>query len=327
VRLRFLRKFDGSLVQVFRAGGRVYFTTRGMIEGARWRFEPGEEDRAAEFDFLGEARRLAEERYPLLLSEPALLEGRTLVFELIHPGSPKVTSYGDRADLVLLAAFDHAPLAYLSYDQVLDLGMAHGLTVVDALAPHGTTFAEQVDALLASWAGTDEEGAVICFERGDEVIYRVKVKSPDYLRLMRLMAFCTYQRTVDLLDAAPQVQNWEGLRALLQEQGNERVPEEVLVFYREHYERFRAYLADLETLRRWAESACAAIDASIGGRAGKEPAAYRKAFAEKAKAWPLAKLIFSHLDGRLGLDQLRKSVRSPEEAQVALAQVAGSLLP
>src|SRR5437763_2613003 len=33
VRLRFLRKVDGSLIQVFRADGRVWFTTRGMIEG------------------------------------------------------------------------------------------------------------------------------------------------------------------------------------------------------------------------------------------------------------------------------------------------------
>src|SRR5438105_8506444 len=33
VHLHFLRKYDGSLVQVFRADGRVWFTTRGMIEG------------------------------------------------------------------------------------------------------------------------------------------------------------------------------------------------------------------------------------------------------------------------------------------------------
>src|SRR5438128_8627447 len=30
VRIRFLRKLDGSLVQVFRHGGRAWFTTRGM---------------------------------------------------------------------------------------------------------------------------------------------------------------------------------------------------------------------------------------------------------------------------------------------------------
>ncbi|MGH7223741.1 MAG: hypothetical protein ACRELF_10970, partial [Gemmataceae bacterium] len=40
VRLRFLRKIDGSLIQVFRHEGRIWFTTRGMIEGARIR--PGQ---------------------------------------------------------------------------------------------------------------------------------------------------------------------------------------------------------------------------------------------------------------------------------------------
>src|SRR3954447_9218953 len=34
VRTRFLRKLDGCLVQAFRADGRTWFTTRGMIEGA-----------------------------------------------------------------------------------------------------------------------------------------------------------------------------------------------------------------------------------------------------------------------------------------------------
>ncbi len=33
VRLHFLRKVDGSLIQVFRADGRVWFTTRGLLEG------------------------------------------------------------------------------------------------------------------------------------------------------------------------------------------------------------------------------------------------------------------------------------------------------
>src|SRR5262249_24608419 len=37
VRLRFLRKMDGTLIQVFRAGGHVHFSTRGMLEGVRLR--------------------------------------------------------------------------------------------------------------------------------------------------------------------------------------------------------------------------------------------------------------------------------------------------
>ena len=64
VRLRFLRKMDGSLLQVFRFDDRVWFTTRGMLEGARWRFDEEDEDRAPDFDYLAAARLMAQERYP-----------------------------------------------------------------------------------------------------------------------------------------------------------------------------------------------------------------------------------------------------------------------
>src|SRR5262249_35735992 len=93
VRLRFLRKLDGSLIQVFRDGGRVYFTTRGMIEGARWRFEEGE-DRTPEFDYLRAARGMAQRQCPQVLDDPDLLQERTLIFELIHPEARVVTDYG-----------------------------------------------------------------------------------------------------------------------------------------------------------------------------------------------------------------------------------------
>src|SRR5262249_42093791 len=87
-RVRFLRKLDGALVQASRAEGRTWFTTRSMIEGAvpprGDRREEGEPLRA-DFDYLVTIRRLAERHYPRLLDEPASLEGRTLVFELLHP--------------------------------------------------------------------------------------------------------------------------------------------------------------------------------------------------------------------------------------------------
>jgi len=324
VRIRFLRKIDGSLIQVFRADGRVWFSTRGMLEGARWRLEEVDEERRPDFDYLATARRMAEERYPRLLSDPELLEGRTLLFELIHPQDRKVTNYGERADLILLAAFDQRRLAYASYPEVANLGEAHGLTVVDALALPGASLAEQIDHLLQTLAGTDEEGSVVNFERGDEVIYRVKVKSPDYLHLMRLMTTCTYDRTVEFLDANPHMRSWADLEGFLQEQGRDRVPEEVLGFYRQHYETFQAYLADLEQLQEWAGRVCAQIDAEIGGPAGKDAGAYRKAFAARATARPLSKLLFAHLDGRLDDARLRKSIRSPEEAREALALIGGT---
>jgi putative RNA ligase len=323
VRLRFLRKVDGSLIQVFRADGRVWFTTRGMLEGARWRFDEQDEDVGSlpGFDFLAEARQLAQERYPRLLEDPALFEGRTLLFELIHPQARKVTNYGELADLVFLACFDRQRFTYLGVEDLAHVAAAGGLRLVDTLSPAGEGLAEQIDALLAALAGTDEEGSVLCFERAGEVIYRVKVKSPEYLQLMRLMAFCTYERTVELIDSRPHVQTWADLEAILQEQGRDRVPEEVLVFYREHWDRFQAYLADLDRLRLWAESTREKIDAEVGGRAGREPGEYRKAFAARAVQSPHPALVFAALDGRLDTPRLRKIVRDDAEARGILAKV------
>lgn len=312
VRIRYLRKMDGTLVQVFWDSGRVCFTTRGMLEGARWRFEDQDEDRTPEFDYLAEARKLAQDRYPRLLDEGALLEGRTLLFELIHPRARKVTNYGDQADLILLTAFDQRRLTYLPHDAVARLSEAYGLSVVASLSPPGAGLAEQIESLLAAWAGTDEEGSVLCFENHHEVIYRVKVKSPEYLQLMRLMAFCTYERTVDLLDANPDVQTWEALAELLQQQGRDRVPEEVLAFYRQHWERFQLYLSNLDRLRQWAESTRASIEAALGGSPD------RKTFAEKAKTYPYTSLLFAALDSRLDTPRLRKMVRNDHEAIEAL---------
>jgi hypothetical protein len=322
VRVRFLRKIDGSLIQVFRANERVYFTTRGMLEGARWRFDPEDEDREADFDYVAESRALAAARYPRLLQEDALLAGRTLLFELIHPKVPKVTGYGERADLILLGGFDHARFCYLPHEEVVRLGQTAGLTVVDALSPAGETLAEQVEALLVSWARTDEEGSVLHFERGGEVVYRVKVKSPEYLRLLKLMTACTYDKTVEILEAHPGWGSWADLEAFLREQGRERVPEEILGFYRAHYDTFQAYLADCDRLRRWAEERCTAIAARIGGREDRSPGEYRKAFATEAIRLPASGLVFAALDGRLDRERLRKSVRTPREARELLEEVA-----
>jgi hypothetical protein len=318
VSLRFLRKIDGSLIQVFHADGRVWFSTRGMLEGARWRFDEQAEEPVPDFDYLAATRQLAQLRYPQLLDNPEVLQGRTLLFELIHPQARIVTNYGDRAELIFLGCFDHERFAYLGYDEVVRLAKRFGLTVVDALSPAGADLSAQIDSLLASLQGTDQEGSVVCFERGDEIIYRVKVKSPEYLQLMRLMAFCTYERTVEVIDAHPEWRTWDDLKAYLQAQGREHVPEEVLVYYREHWDRFQAYLADLERLRQWGLSECARIDAEIGGKEGRAPGEYRKLFAARAVGSPYSGLLFAALDGRLDVERLRKAFHSDTEAREAI---------
>lgn len=318
-RLRFLRKLDGSLVQAFWADGKAWLTTRGMLEGAAGRYEDDEENRVPGFDFLANARQIAETRYPALLTREAL-EGRTLLFELLHPAAPKITNYGQRADLVLHSCFDHGRYQYLDYPALAALAGRFGLTAIDALSPIGATLAEQIDSVLAQFKGTDEEGSVVCFEREGHVTYRVKVKTPDYFQLMRLMAFCTYARTVEHIDISG-AETWEQLKAHLQAQGNDLVPEEVLVYYREYWDEWQAYLADLTKIATWAEAQRAAIDAAIGGSAGRVPNEYRKLYALEATRRPEKKLLFAALDGRLDRARMRKIVPGPKEAREVLASI------
>ena len=325
VRLRFLRKLDGSLLQVFRDSGRVFFTTRGMIEGARLKNDDDEDVRPG-FDYLAAAREMAMRLHPRLFDDASVLQGRTLLFELIHHEARQVTNYGDRADITLIACFDHKRFAYVAYDELGRIGESAGLAVVEPLSFPGD-LAAQIDALLASMAGTDEEGAVLCFERQGEVIYRVKIKSPEYLQLMRLMAFCTYDRTVEFIDTHGPVETWDRLRELLQVEGRSRVPEEVLGFYRAHWDRFAAYLADLARLRAWAEARREAIAEAVRV-AGQTPGEFRKAFALRAVAEPVPALVFAALDGRLDTARLRKIASKPEEAtemlgKLGIAEVRG----
>jgi RNA ligase len=318
--LRFLRKIDGSLIQVFRADGRVWFTTRGMIDGAIiQRNATGDSEERADFDYLGTARRLAETTMPRLFTEAdTLLDGRTLLFEFIHPAARVVTNYGDRAELILLTCFDQRRVAYLPYPEVQRLGERYGLPTVDALSPQGGTLDEQIGSLLASLAGTDQEGSVLTFERHGEVIYRVKVKSPDYLHLMRLMSRCTYETTVTMVEEQ-KLTTWPQFEVYLRELGRERVPEEVLATYQEHFDRYTAYLADCDRVLDWARRTHADLVAQIGAKADAK--AYRKSYAALASKRPCSGLLFAALDGQLDRQRVRKMLREPQEATQALAEL------
>jgi hypothetical protein len=318
VRLHFLRKIDGSLIQVFRHDGRIWFTTRGMIEGASLRSSRENGEDASDFDYIGTARRIAVERYPSLLDAPELLDGRTLIFELIHPLAKKVTNYGERSDLVLLSCFDVRRLSYATFPEVAAIAESLGLTVVDALSPGGATLAEQIEELLAALSGTDQEGYVLQFENEREVIYRVKVKSPDYLRRMRTMAECTYEALAALMDDNPHLTSWQDVEAHLRARGREAMPEEVLAFYRPHYERFTAYLADCERLRQLAMQRLDELDRQLSGRHSEDPIAYRKHFAALATRYPHSMLLFAALDGRLDRERIRRLIRDPKQARQAL---------
>jgi hypothetical protein len=329
-RLHFLRKFDGTLVQRFQHDGRVYFTTRGMIEGAGAAGDQDEDapSHAKGFDFLGTARRLAQRLYPALCDVRTEFEDLTLVFEFLHPETRVITNYGDRQDLVLLACFDRREWRYRTYAELQELAAAHRLAVVDEFAPAGKSIAEQIDSLLGAIAGTDQEGTVITIEHAHRVVYRVKVKSPDYLRVLKLVVTCTYARTVEMIDAHPEWAGWADCEAHLRAQGREQVPEEVLGFYREHYDLHAAYLADCERLRVWAADVAARLLAEAKAEAGDPPVPrlLRKCFAARAVKLPLKALLFAAFDGRLTIAAVREVVRTPDEARETVGEIVDDSL-
>ncbi|HEY1187859.1 MAG TPA: RNA ligase family protein [Gemmata sp.] len=323
-RLHFLHKLDGTLIQRFQHNGRVYFTTRGMIEGGPC-YGSQDEDapaRAANFDFLGTARKVAEQKYPALTEAKPEFENVTLLFEFIHPETRVITNYGAREDLVLHACFDKREYRYRTYTELKDLAHAHALAHVEEFAPAGHTLGEQIESLLASIAGTDQEGTVITIEHGHRVVYRVKVKGPDYLRVLKLVVTCTYDRTVEMCDRHPDWTGWGDLAAHLRSLGREQVPEEVLGFYREHYDAFAAYLADCARLRDWGLRVGAAVRAEAEAEAGTgNDRLLRKCFAARAVKMPHKALLFAAFDGRLDVNTVREFARTPAEAREAAAEL------
>lgn len=321
VQLRFLSKLDGSLIQVFAHEGRLWFTTRGTIEGAK--FGSVRENEGTGFDFLGTARRLLQRQAPHLLEEPDLLQDHTLLFEILHPGAPHITQYGDREELVLIAAFNRRTVAYLGYEALTTFAARMRLPVVEAFNPPGQSLAEQIEGILNVLAGTDQEGSVLNFERADQVIYRVKVKTPDYLRLLRAMALCSYGRAEEILTDHPDLRTWEGFEAHLRGLGRDVVPEEILPYYRPHFERYWAYVGVCEQIQAWAQARLREVMATLDPTLVPGTPAHRKAFAVAVAGKPGMPLLFSALDGRLDLVATRRIARDLDEARALLTQLQG----
>jgi RNA ligase len=140
-------KIDGSLGIFYRIDDEPYIATRGSftseqaIEGTRM-------IREREIDELG---------------------GVTPLFEIVYPSNRIVVDYGDRRELVLLAAIDNAT------------GLDAPLPAYDGpiVTNHGTV---PVD-LLAAREKPNSEGFVVSFESG----LRVKVKFAEYVRLHKIV--------------------------------------------------------------------------------------------------------------------------------------------
>jgi len=318
-RLHFLRKYDGTMIQRFQEFGQIRFTTRGTIEGLTSR------EQEAGFDYLGSARQIARERYPALLEDRQEFESLSMVFELIHPESRVITDYGERRDLLLLAVMDRSAFRYLPFDELRQFAERHGLAVVDAFTPIGVTLGEQIDSMLSSIAGTDQEGAVLTLEFGHEVVFRAKVKSPDYLQLLRLMVNCTYAATAELLKQHPEIETWEAFEPFLRSRGTETVPEELIEAYRSHFIAYRQYLVDCEKVLRWAKGRFDEVQRDLGSLVA-DVRGYRKLFATNVQTIPHNMLLFAALDDKLTLEKVCKLASTPDEIRASLILI-GEVIP
>lgn len=242
--VNFFEKIDGTNIRfyVHPETGEIKAATRGMIDGGK---DPDEEGfgEAANIHFGQESLKIAQEQFPLVLDKD-LLERFTPIFELIHPQNRIVTDYGERRDLVLLAVFDKKNgCRELTRQELEKFAVKYGLHLVDTLRVSSSKWDEILKELQQSWEGTDKEGAVVTVERKREVVFRIKVKSKEYLELMRARKSCTLNKTLELISEL-QTTTWEDLKNKIHERFP-NLPEEVIMGYETYYQVIESYNTEM----------------------------------------------------------------------------------
>ncbi|MEV6397186.1 RNA ligase [Streptomyces sp. NPDC051907] len=275
-------KVDGSLAVVFHYAGRWRVASKGSFIStqATW------------------AQRLLDGK-----DTSALTPGTTYLAEILYPQNRIVVDYGDRRDLVLLAAFakdgtevplGEAASGWKGIGSVVTVWPAMPLAELLALAE-----SNQLPGGLAA-TGTDAEGFVLRFASG----VRAKAKLSEYVRLHKVLTGVTerdvwrghgIQRFASL--PAKQVAQALGCSAAdVEESGGkpldrllEQVPDEFDAWVREVIARIEADVARQER----------AIDEAYQSLV--HLAGDRGAFARAARALPDAAVrpaMFLRLDGR-----------------------------
>jgi len=160
---RIFVKEDGWLGTLYRHNGKYGIATRGSFKspGAVWATK-----------FL--------ENYNLSM----LPDEITLVFEIVSPQTRIIVDYGDREDLVLLAAYNRHTGEELDWDYVTEISRCFGFTLVESM---GQEWLGSCRGHLKTASGTKMEGFVIRFDNG----LRVKLKGDDYLRRAHILARLT----------------------------------------------------------------------------------------------------------------------------------------
>lgn len=160
---RIFKKQDGWLGILYRDDGKYRIATRGSFKsiGAVWATE-----------FL--------RKYDLTYLQNEV----TLLFEIVCHATHIVVDYGDREDLILLAAYNRHTGEEYSWEDVEEIGREFGFTVTESYSQHWLGYCR---GQLKTVSGSELEGFVIRFNNG----LRVKIKSEDYFRRSHLLAHLT----------------------------------------------------------------------------------------------------------------------------------------
>jgi hypothetical protein len=225
-------KLDGTMVQSFVFEGRVWLATRGVIEGDP---EHGEE-------YLSHARRLLEGTHAL---NPDPHWGYTLTYELIHPSTRVITDYRGKESMVLhgatvtRSAYVVRPTGLRFLARVLNVPHAHAYVYNDSVAyyEYARTLDDVARGSLGALKGatTHPEGFVMSFVDDDQVLHRVKVKTPEYVKLHALKFNATLKTVSKAVMQDDARLEWDVFRADVLDASGVELDEETLAVYREHH--------------------------------------------------------------------------------------------
>lgn len=242
-------KMDGSLgVSYFGPDGRMYIATRGSFVS----------DQAKKANEILNTTLLVHTAYRIKPS------GITYLFEIIFPQNRIVVNYGDREELVLLAAIETASGAEYPYHMVQDIARTYAIPVVKKY--DGITDFEKIEQRPNS------EGYVIHFP--DDGL-RLKIKFEEYTRLHKILTGVNAKRIWEILSSG------QSLDEIL-----ERVPDEF-------YGWVQKIKTDLETgYTTYEHLAKAMYKQVVDLPSRKEQALYL------AKNFQFPGIVFNMLDGK-----------------------------
>lgn len=162
-------KLDGSLGVVFHDGSKWDIATRGAFESPQAEFA-----RARLLSSLDLSRAPGD---------------HTLLFEILYPKNRIVVNYGGRTEMVLLGAIHTETGAEVDREALSTLAGDLGASL-----PETYSYDNVLDLPFPE-DGTQFEGYIIRFDDG----FRVKVKSPHYVKLTQFLEYRSPKRVLDMI--------------------------------------------------------------------------------------------------------------------------------